>query len=242
MAPTRPSIMSEGAMMSAPASTCTSAWRTSTCDGEVIMHIAVADQPVMAVAGIGIERHVAQDADLGTAFLMARTLRQTRLLALMASRPSSLLSEDRWRETARSPECPAEQPAPLQPRPDPTIAGRRPASKRPVRASARPRSGRWARSGRRATIVFSATSRRVQSRRRKAAHAGCGIGAMVSFCGLDEPVIPPVSCQFIRGGASPRLVMARIAVNLAACTRPSPISCSRRRARSASSRSIGPRP
>ena len=30
----------------------------------IIVHIAVPDQPVMAVAGIGIQRHIAQNADL----------------------------------------------------------------------------------------------------------------------------------------------------------------------------------
>ena len=33
-------------------------------DGGVIVHIAVADQPVMAMRCVGIQRHVAQHADL----------------------------------------------------------------------------------------------------------------------------------------------------------------------------------
>ncbi len=38
-------------------------------DAGVIVHIAVADQAVMAMAGIGIERHIAKDADLRHRFL-----------------------------------------------------------------------------------------------------------------------------------------------------------------------------
>ena len=47
----RPSIMSDGAMMSAPAAAWTSAWSTSTATGRIVEHIArLIDQPVMAVA------------------------------------------------------------------------------------------------------------------------------------------------------------------------------------------------
>ena len=52
-------------MMSQPASACTSAWRTSTCTRLVVDDLAVLDQPVVAVAGEGIERHVAEHADAG---------------------------------------------------------------------------------------------------------------------------------------------------------------------------------
>ena len=65
MAPTRPSIMSDGAMMSQPASAWTSAWRTSTATVSSLTNDAVLHQPVMAVTGIGVERHVAEHADLG---------------------------------------------------------------------------------------------------------------------------------------------------------------------------------
>src|ERR1700694_4174324 len=101
MAATRPSIMSEGAMMSQPASACTSACRTHTAtvsslrirpasidhgggrddlapgsaltqrlphqprDRLVVEDPAVLDQAVMAVAGVGIERHVAEHAEIG---------------------------------------------------------------------------------------------------------------------------------------------------------------------------------
>ena len=59
MAPTRPSIMSDGAMMSLPASACITAWRDQDGDGVVVEDDAVAQEAVVAVAGIGIERHVA---------------------------------------------------------------------------------------------------------------------------------------------------------------------------------------
>ncbi len=65
IAPTRPSIMSDGAMMSAPACACTSACSTSTGDGVVIDDAAaVIDQPVVAMRRVGIERDVGQHADL----------------------------------------------------------------------------------------------------------------------------------------------------------------------------------
>ena len=64
MAPMRPSIMSEGAMMSQPASACTSAWRTSACERLVVEDLAAAHQAVVAVAGVGVERHVEQHADV----------------------------------------------------------------------------------------------------------------------------------------------------------------------------------
>ena len=54
------------------------------------MDIAVANQPVMAVAGIGIQRHVAENADLRHSFLDRAHAAADRLSALTASRPSSL--------------------------------------------------------------------------------------------------------------------------------------------------------
>jgi len=65
IAPTRPSIMSDGAMMSQPASASTSACLTSTSTVSSLRISAVVKEPVMAVAGIGIERDIAQEADLG---------------------------------------------------------------------------------------------------------------------------------------------------------------------------------
>ena len=65
IAATRPSIMSDGATMSAPASAWTSAWSTSTFDRVVVDDVAgLVDEPVVAVRGVGIERDVGQDADL----------------------------------------------------------------------------------------------------------------------------------------------------------------------------------
>ena len=60
----RPSIMSEGAMMSAPASASTRACFASIATVSSLAMTPSRKQPVMAVAGIGIERDVAQDADL----------------------------------------------------------------------------------------------------------------------------------------------------------------------------------
>ena len=51
-------------MMSQPASACTSACLHQHRDGLVVEDLAVAHQAVMAVAGVGVERHVAEDADL----------------------------------------------------------------------------------------------------------------------------------------------------------------------------------
>ncbi len=48
-------------------------------DRLVVEDAAVLDQPVMAVAGEGIERDVAEHADVGNSFLIARTAWQTRL-------------------------------------------------------------------------------------------------------------------------------------------------------------------
>ena len=64
MAPTRPSIMSEGAMMSQPASACTSACLHQRLKRLVVDDLAVAHQAVVAVAGVGVERHVEQHADV----------------------------------------------------------------------------------------------------------------------------------------------------------------------------------
>ena len=61
----RPSIMSDGAMMSAPAAAWLSAWPTSTSTVSSLSDIAgLVEQPVLPVAGIGIERDVGQHADV----------------------------------------------------------------------------------------------------------------------------------------------------------------------------------
>ena len=64
MAPTRPSIMSDGAMMSQPASAWTRACRTRASSVASLRISPSSIKPVMAMAGIGIERHIAHDADL----------------------------------------------------------------------------------------------------------------------------------------------------------------------------------
>ena len=65
MRPMRPSIMSAGAMMSQPASACTSDCFHQCVERRVVEDPAAVHQSVMAVAGVGIERHVAHDADFG---------------------------------------------------------------------------------------------------------------------------------------------------------------------------------
>ena len=55
--------------MSAPASAWLSAWRTSTATVSSLRIAPSSQQAVMAVAGIGIERHVGEDADIGHGLL-----------------------------------------------------------------------------------------------------------------------------------------------------------------------------
>ena len=58
--------MSEGAITSQPASAWTSAWRTSTASVASFSDLAVVvEQAVVAVGGVGIERDVADHAELG---------------------------------------------------------------------------------------------------------------------------------------------------------------------------------
>ena len=64
MAPTRPSIMSEGAMMSQPACACTRACLTSTATVSSLRMTPSPQQPVMAMAGERVERHVTQHAEV----------------------------------------------------------------------------------------------------------------------------------------------------------------------------------
>ncbi len=65
MAPTRPSIMSDGATMSQPAAPGTTACRQSTSTVSSLRISAVADQAVVTEAVERIERHVADDANSG---------------------------------------------------------------------------------------------------------------------------------------------------------------------------------
>ena len=63
--PTRPSIMSDGAITSQPASAWTRACCASTASVSSLRDIAVVvDQPVLAVRGVGIERDVADHAEV----------------------------------------------------------------------------------------------------------------------------------------------------------------------------------
>ena len=59
MAPTRPSIMSEGATMSAPASAWEIAVRASSSSGDVVVDLALADEAAVPV------RRVLAEADVG---------------------------------------------------------------------------------------------------------------------------------------------------------------------------------
>jgi hypothetical protein len=63
-------------MMSQPASACTSALPRQHRDGFVVENAAVLNQPVMAVAGERIERHVAEHAEVRK-FLFDRAHRFT---------------------------------------------------------------------------------------------------------------------------------------------------------------------
>jgi hypothetical protein len=67
MPPTRPSIMSDGAMTSQPASRLGQRLLAQHLEVSSLTIVPSAEQPVMAMAGIGIERHVADDADAGIA-------------------------------------------------------------------------------------------------------------------------------------------------------------------------------
>ena len=101
MAPTRPSIMSEGAMMSQPASRLHQRLLDQHGDRLVVEDDAVAQQAVMAVAGEGIERDVGQEADLrhflfdGAQGAADQIVRVERLAAGLVAQGS-----DRYRGTA----------------------------------------------------------------------------------------------------------------------------------------------
>jgi len=87
IAPTRPSIMSDGAMNVASGFGLDQRLAHQDSDGLVVENDAIAQQAIVAVAGIGIERHIAEHADIRTSFLMARIALQTRFSALSASEP-----------------------------------------------------------------------------------------------------------------------------------------------------------
>ena len=65
IAATRPSIMSDGATMSAPGLGLDQRLLDEDLDGVVVDDVAsLVDQPVVAVRGVGIERDVGEHADL----------------------------------------------------------------------------------------------------------------------------------------------------------------------------------
>ena len=93
-------------MMSQPASACTSACFTSTATVSSLRILPSRDQPVMAVAGEGIERHVAEHAEIGKLLLdrahrLADQIVRVERLASRARRAATA----RCRETARCRGC-----------------------------------------------------------------------------------------------------------------------------------------
>ncbi len=107
IAPMRPSIMSEGATKSQPASACASDILTSASTVGVVDHVAaVVDQAVLAMRGERIERDIGDHAQLGKLRLQRAhgALRQAIGIPCLARvfatwpRPASP-------ETARAPEC-----------------------------------------------------------------------------------------------------------------------------------------
>ena len=65
MAPTRPSIMSEGAITSAPARAWLSACANQRRHGGVVDDLVALQKSVVTVAGVRIERHVRDEAHVG---------------------------------------------------------------------------------------------------------------------------------------------------------------------------------
>ena len=99
-------------MMSQPASACTSACRTSTATVSSLRMSPSAHQAVMAVAGVGIERDVAEHAEIGHFLLdgahrLADQIVGVQRLASRARRAGTA----RCRETARCRGCRASRRA-----------------------------------------------------------------------------------------------------------------------------------
>ena len=111
IAPTRPSIMSDGAMMSQPAFACTSACLHQQLDRLVVEDDLAVHHPVVAVARIGVERDVGDEPDLrhrGLDRAAAPGRRGCR--GSTPPRRPRCASRHRCWETAPAPECP---PPPL---------------------------------------------------------------------------------------------------------------------------------
>ncbi len=178
----RPSIMSDGAMISQPASAWTSAWRTSTVERRIVVDIAVPDQPVMAVAGVGIERHVAQHADLGHR-LLDRAHRAADQIVGVDRFASVLGLQGRvgGREKARSPGCPASPLLPPRRPPDRPTSRSTPGMEATASRFFSPSIRKIGQIRSAGDNVFSATRRRVQSWRRRRRMRSRGIATHRCF-------------------------------------------------------------
>ncbi len=174
-------------MMSQPASACTSACFTSTATVSSLRIVAVAHQAVMAVAGVGIERHVAQDADLrhflldGADRLADQIVRVERLAAVLVAQVRIGVGKQRDAGDGRA--WPRARPRAPRHRPR---AARRRASRRPARAFAPSTTN----SGQiRSSVVstFSRTMRRAHSDCAVAAQAGGEIERRRALAGLPRP-------------------------------------------------------
>ena len=155
-------------MTSAPASAWISAWTTELLDGRVVDDLLADQEPVMAVAGVGVERDVDDDADLGHRGLDGagrgadEIVRVERLRAGRVAEPGVGVGEERDRRDAerRGARRRRATARSTDRRSTPGIDGDR------LRSRPRRRPGRSARSGRRRSASFSRTSRRDQSVRR----------------------------------------------------------------------------
>ena len=85
----RPSIMSEGASTSAPASACTSACLTSAALRLVVDDLVADQQAVVSVACVGIERDVENDAEVEPGVFDGARRAADQVVGLKASRASS---------------------------------------------------------------------------------------------------------------------------------------------------------
>ena len=178
--------MSDGAMMSQPASACTSACLHQHLDRLVVDDVAVAHQAVMAVAGVGVERDIAQDADLRHRLLdradgaADEIVRVERFGAVVVAQASG-----RCRETARGTGCRAPPRALPRAPPRRPRAARRPASRRTGCALASPSMTNSGQIRSSAVSTFSRTIRRAHSalrlrRMRTVRSSGVAAGASAS--------------------------------------------------------------
>ena len=164
MAPTRPSIMSDGAMMSAPASAWSTAWRDQQRDRLVVEDPLAVHQAVMAVAGVGVERHVGDDADLRHGRLDRAHGAADEVAAVQRlGAASGRAATDRCRGRARWPGCRARRPARPRARPRRWSGARRPASRRPASRPLAPSIRKIGQIRSSTVSTFSRTSRRDQS-------------------------------------------------------------------------------